>query len=237
MKIGGFQEISLLDYPGKISSIVFTVTCNLRCPFCYVPQLVLPSKIKKLKLIPQKQILSYLVMNKELIDAVVVTGGEPTLQPDLCFFVEEVKSEGFLVALETNGTHPEILKHLIKNKLVDYVEMDVKTRLDFNKYNQVVGGKLTMPLFQKIKESIHTLLNSPINYEFRTTLMKEFHSKEDIIEVCKSLKGTRNYYLQNVKTEYETLAAKTFTPFTEKEIKEIMTQCKRFINSVNRRTI
>ena len=131
MKIGGFQKLSLIDYPGKISCIIFTMGCNFRCPFCYVPQLVLPKKMKKMREIPTAEIFSFLEKNKGLNEAVVITGGEPTFHPDLPEFMRKIKAMDYSVALETNGTNFEMLKNLIEEKLVDYVELDIKNRVNF----------------------------------------------------------------------------------------------------------
>ena len=229
MIIAGFQKTSLLDYPGKISSIIFLAGCNFRCQFCYVPQLVLPEKIKEIKGFSENYILSYFEENKKFIDAVVFTGGEPTLNEDLPNLIEKIKSIGFLVGLETNGSNPKMLLNLIENKLVDYVAMDIKTRLEFKKYKEIVGN-LNEETFENIKKSIEILLSSSIDHEFRTTLMKEFHSIEDVIEICKSIREAKVYYLQNFKKFNETLSQKSFTPFEKNEIKEIIERGKKFVN-------
>ncbi len=234
MKIGGFQKLSLIDYPGKVSCIVFTIGCNLRCPYCYVPQLVLPEKIKKLKEVPMAEIFSFLRKNKGLNDAVVITGGEPTLQPDLPEFIRRVKSMGYSVALETNGTNFEMLKNLIEEKLVDYVELDVKNKLDFEKYNLTVGGVLTEEMFGNVKKSIKLLLEGKIAYEFRTTVVKEFHRVEDVVEIAKAIKGAEVYYLQNFRADVEVVGGKRFTPMDEETLEEIVKEASKFIRVVRR---
>lgn len=230
MRIGGFQKISLVDFPGKISSIIFTVGCNFRCPFCYVPELVLQEKIKEIKKISEAYIFSYLRKNKKFIDAVVITGGEPTLQPDLVSFVRKIKSMNFLVALETNGTNPSIIQTLINDKLIDYIEVDIKTKLTFEKYNEIVGNVLTHKIFENVKKSIKLLINSDIKYEFRTTIIKEYHSINDILDICKSIKGVKNYYLQNVKNPGNLIGRKKLTPFSNKEIEKIIKKGRKFVN-------
>ena len=234
MKIGGFQKTSLKDYPGKISSIIFTIGCNFRCPFCYVPELVLPEKIKEIKEISEASIFSYLRENKKFIDAVVITGGEPTLQPDLITFIRKVKSMNFLVALETNGTNPSIIQTLINDKLVDYVEVDVKTRLVFKKYNEIVGNVLTREMFENIKNTIKLLIDSNVNYEFRTTICKEYHSTNDILSICKFIKGAKVYYIQNVRNPGDLIGGRKLTSFSDKEIKKIIEKGKKFVNIVYR---
>ena len=234
MKIGGFQKLSLVDYPGKVSCIVFTIGCNFRCPYCYVPQLILPEKIKKLKEIPIAEIFSFLQKNKGLNEAVVITGGEPTLQPDLPEFIRRVKAMGYSVALETNGTNFEMLKNLIEEKLVDYVELDIKNRLDFEKYNLTVGEVLTEEVFENVKKSIKLLLEGKIAYEFRTTVVKEFHTVEDIVEIAKAIKGAEVYYLQNLRADVEVIGEKRFTPMGEEILKEIVKKASKFVRVVRR---
>ncbi len=229
MIIAHLQKQSLIEYPGRISAIVFLAGCNLRCQFCYVPDLVLPEKIKKLKPLSQEQIFSFLKERKNFLEAVAISGGEPTLNKELPDFIKKIKSLGYLVELETNGTNPTMLKNLIDKKLVDYVAMDIKHNLIFEKYNQIVGNVLTKEMFDNILKSIKILLAGKVDYEFRTTLVKEFHKKEDILEICKKIKGAKIYFLQNYQKN-NTVSGKTFTPFEEKEILEIENEGKKFVN-------
>jgi pyruvate formate lyase activating enzyme len=230
MKILGVQKQSLIEYPGKISAVIFLGGCNLRCQFCYVPHLVLPEEIEKQKEIPQKEIFSFLKERKNFLEAVAITGGEPTINKDLPNFIKKIKKLGYLVELETNGTNPEMLKSLIKEKLIDYVAMDVKHRLDdFKKYKEITGGILTKKMFENIKKSVKILISSKIDYELRTTIMKEFYKKEDILEICKEISGAKIYYLQNYQKNH-TISGKTFTPFEEKEIEEIVKEGQKFTN-------
>ena len=230
MRIGGFQKLSLLDYPGKLSAIIFTLGCNFRCPFCYVPHLVLPEMMKKIKEISVGYVLAYLTKRKRFLDAVVVSGGEATIHSDLPDFLKEIKSMGYLVALETNGSNNRMLRQLISDGLVDYVEMDLKAPLEFNKYNRAVGGVLTEETFKNVRESVEMLLASSIDYEFRTTLVKELHTKEDILEICRSIEGAKRYYLQNFRKTGLYVGGRELTPFKEKEIKEILEVGRRFVN-------
>jgi pyruvate formate lyase activating enzyme len=230
MKILGLQKQSLIEYPGRISAVVFLGGCNLRCSFCYVPHLVLPEEIEKQKEIPQKEIFSFLKERRNFLEAVAVSGGEPTLNKDLPDFIKKIKKLGYLVELETNGTNPKMLKFLIDKKLVDYVAMDVKHRLNnFEKYKKITGGVLTREMFENIKKSVKILLSGKVNYELRTTIMKEFHKKEDILEICKEIQGAKIYYLQNYQKNH-TISGKTFTPFDEKEIEEIVKEGQKFVN-------
>lgn len=231
MKIAFLQKQSLIEYPGKISAVIFTSGCNFRCPWCYLPSLVLPERIKKIKSIPKKDIFDFLKERRKFLEAVVFSGGEPTINPELPEFIEKIKKMGYLIGLETNGTNPEMLQFLIEKKLLSYAAMDIKNDLIFEKYNLVVGGVLTKKLFKKIKKSIEILLEGKIDYELRTTLMKEFHKKEDIIEICKKIKEAKIYYLQNFeKASGRTLSKKNFTPFTKEEILEIAKEGEKYTN-------
>jgi pyruvate formate lyase activating enzyme len=230
MKILGLQKQSLIEYPGKISAVIFLGGCNLRCQFCHVPHLVLPEEIEKQKEISQKEIFSFLKERRNFLEAVAVSGGEPTLNKDLPDFIRKIKRLGYLVELETNGTNSKMLKYLIEKKLIDYVATDIKHRLDnFEKYKEITGWVLTKEMFENIKNSVKILLSGKVDYEFRTTIMKEFHKKEDILEICKEIQGAKIYYLQNYQKNH-TISGKTFTPFEEKEIEEIVKEGQKFVN-------
>jgi len=231
MKIADILKQSLIEYPGKISSVIFLTGCNFRCSFCYVPHLVLPEKIKELKGIPERDALSFLKKRKGFLEAVAISGGEATLNPELPDFIKKIKKIGYLVELETNGTNFKMLKILIENKLIDYVAMDIKHDLVFEKYFEITGKILTKKIFENVKKSVKFLLGNKIEYEFRTTLLGEFHKKEDIIEICKKIKGANVYFLQNFeKTETGTISGKNFTPFSEKEIQEIIEVGREYVN-------
>jgi len=235
MRIGGFQKLSLVDYPGRLCSIIWTIGCDLRCKFCYDPELVLPEKIRETKEVPKDYIFNYLKKRRGFLDAVEITGGEPTLQGDLSEFIEEIKEIGYLVKLDTNGTNPSMLQYLMDRGLIDYVAMDIKTKLTFEKYKGIVGNVLTQEMFENVKSSSKLLLDSKIAYEFRTTLVKDFHLKEDIIEVCKSIRGAKAYYLQNMKIVDEFVGGGRLAPFDEKEIQEIVSEGKKLVNIAYRK--
>jgi len=231
MKIAFLQKQSLIEYPGEISAIIFTAGCNLRCPWCYVPHLVLPEKIKEIKPISEEEVFSFLKERKGFLDAVAISGGEPTIYPELPEFIKKIKKMGYLIELETNGTNFEMLKKLVNEGLIDYVATDIKHDFEFEKWYEITGRVLTKELFENIKKSINFLLKGKIDYELRTTLIKEFHKKEDIIEICKKIRKAKVYYLQNYeKTESGTVSGKEFTPFSEKEILEIVEEGKKYTN-------
>jgi len=230
MKILGLQKLSLIEYPDRISAVIFLGGCNLRCQFCYVPHLVLPEEMKRQKEISQEEIFSFLNERKNFLDAVAITGGEPTINKDLPDFIKKIKEIGYLVELETNGTNPEMVRFLIDSNLVDYVAIDIKHRLDnFEKYKEITGGVMTKEMFENIKKSIEILISGKIDYQFRTTITKEFHKKEDLLEICKEISGAKIYYLQNY-FKNKTISGKTFTPFEEKEIEEIIKEGQKFVN-------
>lgn len=188
MQFVGIDKFSLLDYEEKVSIVLFSPACNFRCPFCHNGDSVLNSNTP----IPFADILSYLKTRVGLIDAVVFTGGEPTMMPELEERIREVKKLGFLIKLDTNGTNPDILKHLIDENLLDYVAMDIKN--SEKEYAKTAGCK-AIPI-ENVKKSIKILLNSQISSEFRTTIVKEFHSKESIQDMCDLVKGAKKLYLQ-----------------------------------------
>jgi len=189
MKIGGFQKTSLLDYPDRISAIVWTSGCNFRCPFCYNPSLALGTG----NVFPEEEILSFLAKRKGLVEGVVVTGGEPLIQDDLSVFLQKIKSLGFLVKVDTNGFYPEKLTSLLELRLVDYVAMDVKAPKE--KYPQLAGVPVNV---SRIQASIDLIKQAP-QYEFRTTFVPTLLTKEDIIGIAHWLQGADRYFLQQFK--------------------------------------
>ena len=188
MNIAGVQKVTLLDYPGKVACEIFTQGCNFECPFCQNSSLI---PITNTGEFSEEEIFEYLNLRKNILDGVVITGGEPTVQKDLKSFIKKIKDLGLLVKLDTNGGNPKVFQELIDEKLVDYVAMDIKNI--FNKYNITAGKKINL---DNIKKSIEILKASKIDYEFRTTIIKEMHSLDDIISICK-LVGDAKYYLQN----------------------------------------
>jgi pyruvate formate lyase activating enzyme len=194
MIIGGFLKQSLIDFPGKIASVIFTSGCNFRCFYCHNPELVLPELIQEDQIINENEIFAYLEKNKQLLDAVVITGGEPTIQPDLVQFILKVKDLGLLVKLDTNGTNPIVVKELLKNDLVDYIAMDIKSSLDQIKYSEIVGNQFTILQLESIKQTIQIIKESKIGFEFRTTLVKPYHTIKEIQDMATALSG--DYYLQ-----------------------------------------
>lgn len=183
----GMEKLSLVDFDGHLACTLFTGGCNYRCPFCHNSPLIHMQAPLKFD-----EIMKFLNSRKKMLDAVVITGGEPTLHHVLPDVIKKIKELGFKIKLDTNGTNPTMLKELIDNKLIDYVAMDIKTSL--NEYHIVTGT--ANPLLDKIKESIDILKTSGIDYEFRTTLVKEYHTEKAIHEIKELLVGAKKLYLQ-----------------------------------------
>ncbi len=191
MHINGLNKTSLLDYPGHLAATIFIGACNMRCPFCHNASLV--TKASSQPIIPKDEVLTYLNKRINILEGVCITGGEPTLHPDLPDFIKEVKSLGYKVKLDSNGSNPHMLKHLCQEGLLDYLAMDIKNSKD--KYGLSSGIKDFNIL--AIEESVNFLLNSPIDYEFRTTVVREHHNEDDIIAIGQWIKGAKAYYLQS----------------------------------------
>jgi pyruvate formate lyase activating enzyme len=204
MKIGGFQKTSLLDYPDRISAIVWTSGCNFRCPFCYNTALALG----KGNIFPEEEILSFLSKRRGLVEGVVVTGGEPLLQDDLPLFLSKIKSLGYLVKVDTNGSYPEKLKALLENQLVDYVAMDVKAPKE--KYTQLADAAVDL---SHIQTSIELIKQKAPQYEFRTTFVPTLLAKEDIVAIAQWLQGADRYFLQQFKK---------MTPVLSKDLDQVV---------------
>ena len=193
MDVKGFIDVSFVDWDGKSSAVIFLPGCNFRCPFCHNVNLVLNPE--KLETIPFEYLETQLKKQKEWIDGVCITGGEPTLHGDLAELCSKLKKMQFLVKLDTNGTNPVVLKELVDMKLVDYVAMDVKAPLTVNKYSKATGVNVES-LLENVKKSIKLLEESTVAYEFRTTVVPTLHNVEDIKQICKSLMGCSKYVLQ-----------------------------------------
>lgn len=191
MHISGLQKLAMVDFPGKLAATVFTGGCNLRCPFCHNALLV-----NRLAENPEthsvEEVLDFLKKRRGLLDGVVLSGGEPLMQNGAAEFLEQVRSLGFAVKLDTNGCYPEALEEILKRKLVDYVAMDIKNSRE--KYGVTVG----IPDFDvtPIEQSVALLKNSGVDFEFRTTVVKEFHTAQDIVSIGQWLAGSPRYYLQ-----------------------------------------
>ena len=188
MKIGGLIKFTLIDYPGRVAAIVFTQGCNFRCRYCHNPELVYPHLLQDP--MPEEDVMAFLHRRQGALEGVVVTGGEPTLQPDLLRFLAEVKALGYLVKLDTNGSKPEVLKAAVEQKLVDYIAMDLKA--PFGKYSLITGVEHEQHALQ---QSMDIIRQSGLPYEFRTTYDKEVLTDEDIKAISDMVQG-QHYRVQ-----------------------------------------
>jgi len=210
MTVAGLIKSSLIDYPGKVSAVIFTQGCNFRCGFCHNPDLIPRSKIPNNKFqITTDETLGFLKTRVGKLDGVVITGGEPTIQPDLVEFIKKIKKLGFLVKLDTNGSAPSVLSNLITEQLIDYIAMDVKNSPE--KYQETCG----YPFSGDIGKSIKLIMDSGIDYEFRTTILPAFHDQKSIEELTQRIKGARKYTLQGFRNgnvlDQKLKNAKSFT--------------------------
>ena len=220
-QIGGFQKLTLLDYPGKVSAMVFTIGCNMRCPFCHNYELV--EDLDKIEeLFDPQEVIDYLKKRKGVLDGLVITGGEPTLQRGLKDFIKEVKEEtGLLVKLDSNGLNPTILKELIDEKLVDYIAMDIKN--DFENYGTITG--VASISTDRIKESIKILEEGRVEYEFRTTVIKDFHTLDRLKNIVNFINKDSNYFLQQFIIS-ENVPNKNLSFYSDKELINIGEELK-----------
>jgi pyruvate formate lyase activating enzyme len=230
MKIGGIQKTSLLDYPNKISTIVWTTGCNFRCPFCYNKNLVFETA----HTIPEKDIFSFLKKRKSLVEGVVVSGGEPLLQKDIVKFITKVKDLGYDCKLDTNGSFPKKLEELLDKKLVDYVSMDVKAPK--KKYKTLAGVSAPLP---KIEQSIDLIKKRAPSYEFKTTVVPDLLKKEDILKIAQWIQGAETYYLQQFKINTPLVSSKleTSTPYSKADLEEILEKVRSFIPNCHLRGV
>jgi pyruvate formate lyase activating enzyme len=230
MKIGGFQKTSLLDYPDRISAIVWTSGCNFRCPFCYNRKLAIGTT----ELFPNEELLSFLSKRRGLLEGVVISGGEPLLQDDLADFIKKIKKLGLLVKVDTNGTFPEKLRGLLDQQLVDYVAMDVKAPKE--KYRELVGTDVKM---EKIDASVELIKTNAPAYEFRTTVVPTLLKKEDIIDIAKWLAGAERYYLQQFKplSPLVSTTLEQVIPYPKEYLVEILAEITRYFKQCSIRGV
>lgn len=223
MRIGGLTRVSFIDYPGKISAVIFTIGCNFRCPFCHNPELV-DETADEMK---AEEVLAFLKRRKNLLDAVTITGGEPTLHEDLPDLIRTIKALGYLVKLDSNGTRPWMLRELIAEKLVDYIAMDIKSPIE--RYSGTVGRPVDTAA---IAESIALIRSSSVQYEFRTTVLDTLFSKDDLCAIGELIKGADAYYLQRF------IPTKTLNPmflghatYTDDEFEDMRQVMSRYVKT------
>ena len=224
IRIAGLQKMTLLDYPGKVAAGIFTSGCNFKCPYCHNRDLVfVPDNYEFYQ---PEEVLSYLEKRKGILDGVCISGGEPLIQENLIEFIAEIKNLGYLVKLDTNGNRPERLKELCETGMIDYVAMDVKNRPD--KYAMTVGLNNEVFKLENIRESIAYLMASDVDYEFRTTVVKELHDADDIAEIARWIRGARHFYLQQY-TESDNVIQKGFHAYTADEMRELCRIAQEYV--------
>ncbi len=227
MKVAGIIEESKSHHPGALSYVIITQGCNFKCHYCYnspSARIFDPEEVSDSKI---DEILLYLEENKEKYEAVVVTGGEPTLHKNLPDVLKKIKAMGLIVRLETNGSHPKVLSQIVSNGLVDYVAMDVKAPLAKDKYKDIAGITISTSQLGKINQSIRILTRSKVEYEIRTTLIKQKHSFHDILDICNTIVGCKRYCLQDFDADIA--HDKTYNSFSGYDQKEL----ERMIKAIN----
>ncbi len=226
MRIGGFLKFTLIDYPGKIGAVIFTQGCNFRCGYCHNPELVDPKKF--VDPLDQKEIFNFLKKRKNQLEAITITGGEPCLHQDLPEFCNQIKKLEHSIKLDTNGSHPKMVKKLLSKKLIDYIAMDIKAPIE--KYSKITLCKISS---QDIRNTIKQIMNSKIDYEFRTTFAKELLKINDFKKIGQEIKGAEKYVLQkfqpskSLRPEFQKLKN-----YSDQEIQKIVNLLKPQINQI-----
>ncbi|MBO4676286.1 MAG: anaerobic ribonucleoside-triphosphate reductase activating protein [Oscillospiraceae bacterium] len=230
MRISGLMKLTLLDFPGHTACTVFTGGCNYRCPFCHNAELVL--RPEEQPEIPEAEFFALLEKRRGLLDGVAVTGGEPTLQPDLPEFLRRIRDLGYAVKLDTNGTRPDLLKRLVQEGLVQYAAMDIKNSPA--RYAETAGT--ADPQLDRIRESAAFLLAGTVPYEFRTTVVQELHRPEDLQEIGRWLRGAERYFLQGF-TDSGDLIREGLHPCSREELDRLLAAVKPFIPAAELRGV
>jgi pyruvate formate lyase activating enzyme len=231
MHIRGLQKMTLLDYPGKVACTVFLGGCNFRCPFCHNPDLVFASASESG--ISEQDFFEFLSKRKGFLDGVCITGGEPMLEKELEDFIARIREMGFLVKLDTNGSFPERLKHLVDNRLVNYVAMDIKNSRE--NYGPTIG----IPDYdiKAIEQSVVILMEGSVPYEFRTTLVREYHTLSDMHAIGAWLQGCQPYFLQTFVDSGNLLGKEPLTAFSQEEMESFKNLLKSYIEAISIRGV
>jgi len=230
MKISALHRLTLLDFPGHIACIAFLPGCNFRCHYCHNADFVLPERLKKISqhFLSQEDFFQFLKTRKNLLEGVVISGGEPTIHSDLPDFLRAIRDLGFKRKLDTNGTHPEMLSKILQENLVDYVAMDIKSSEE--KYSEFCGTTVS---FSAIEQSKKLLEESSVKGEFRTTLIREFHDEGEFLRILQFIQGAKKYILQNFQNRGGTLNPqwKDFSGFSEKELQQRKKQALKYVKN------
>lgn len=232
MKVTGIQKLTLLDYPGVVACTVFTAGCNFRCPFCHNAMLVLPEQIDN-ECLTDDEVFGFLKKRRGVLDGVAVTGGEPLLHADMPEFLARVKELGYKIKLDTNGSNPELLSEIIKNKLVDRVAMDIKNAPE--EYARTIG--LESFDIAPVERSKEMLLSGETDYEFRTTVVKGIHTKESLIGAAKWIEGAKEYYLQQFKDSGNLILPDGLSAYDEKQMHALADAVRDYVPTVEVRGV
>ncbi len=238
MNIKGLTNLSLIDWDGEVCSIIFVGGCNFKCPNCHNAPLVLEPE--KLKSISEADILQTIEGYREYITGVCISGGEATLQTDLHEFCKKLKDLNLKVKLDTNGKHPMMLEYLIKNKLVDYIAMDIKAPLTEKDYTKAAGIPIYIAELADMMYSIDLIKNSGIDYEFRTTVIPRFHKRKDIKQICKyGIRDARRYIIQNFYNSENLInpKMKTLNPFSQEKLEGFAKIAQKYVQEVKIRNL
>jgi pyruvate formate lyase activating enzyme len=218
----------MIDWEGMIITTLYVSGCNFRCPFCYNTELVV--KPHSLPVISEEKILSFLLERKPFLDGICLSGGEPTLFSDVTIFLKKIKSKNFKIKLDTNGSKPEKLREIIEQNLVDYIAMDIKNSLDIDAYIKTIGSRKEQ-IIDTIKKSINLVMNSGIDYEFRTTVVPGFHDTENIVNIAREIEGAQKYILQKFIQSEEMLdpCLRDVQPYSEEKMNTILKKIEPYV--------
>ncbi|MCL2037749.1 anaerobic ribonucleoside-triphosphate reductase activating protein [Candidatus Saccharibacteria bacterium] len=226
MKIGGLQKLSLVDYPGHTAAALFTIGCNMRCGYCHNPELVLPERFAPE--IPLEHIFNFLARRRGCLDGVVISGGEPTMHDDLPAFAATIKEMGFLVKLDSNGTRPDMLKQMIREKSLDFIAMDIKATLA--KYSAAIARPIDTTALQ---ESIKLIIDSGLDHEFRTTAVRQLMNLEDFDEIGQMIRGAKRYAFQHFRPGRSLNSQfDNFGSFSDAEVEKIKATMQKYVEKV-----
>ena len=236
MVFKGWQKVSLNEWPGKVCSVIFVGGCNFHCPFCYNYELVLyPQKLPDIN---ESEVSDYCQENKDLLDGIMITGGEPLaslkiknqkskIKNSLLDFIRKIKDIGLKIGIETNGSNPEAIEYLIKNNLINYIAMDVKAPLNQKKYNRMAGVRVDLI---KIKKSIKIIIDSSIEHEFRTTVVPGMLDRNDILKIVKGMRGAKKYYLQQYQSNKTVGKVPNVKPYPRDWFKQTIRKIRELTN-------
>jgi len=230
MIFGGINKLTLLDYPDKTACILFTLGCNFKCPFCQNTSLVCPTE--RPQSIDASEVLAFLKKRQGLLDGVCISGGEPLMHDELGAFIAEVKALGFLVKLDTNGAYPQKLKDLVASGLIDYVAMDIKNTPEKYAWTIDVPGYD----FATIRESVDFLLSGTVDYEFRTTVVREYHTCDDLLSIAEWIRGTDKYYLQKFIDSGDTIQ-KGLHGYSDAEMQKLLCKAQAILPATQLRGV